>query len=213
MNCFLWRVCMKAGKRFVMMRIFGLIALIAALFFVVGCPGEDDGSGDDFGPEGVPGKIYRLENQYNSTGNGADCFMLEKNGKLGVGAQTAEYNLWQVMDVGGGKKALKNYTTGKYVNVKGVTPDYNAIPNVSNFEDDPSFYWTFTPSESGSNIVNSIGYLTINAGMASVDGGILIGTVQYQNYWPQNPAPGYTDSTDQSDWGAAKWTFWEATDL
>jgi len=174
-------------------------ALIAATLFITAC-GDKGLTDNELGyGDLTEGRVYRINSFADNGHSGLDTYLCDNNGILMTNAQEGDNNLWVVMR-GVNKLALKNYTTGNFINVKGVEIAWDADPKVSAFEDDPAFYWVFDENDIGTNITGVDGFLTVHSSIDEVDQKF---HVNYRN-----------ESTyTQPSWDAAKWHFWEATDL
>ena len=143
------------------------------------------------------GKLYRIEGRYNGgSATGSNVFLRDGGsgyleiGAIGEDSIQATKSIWIVMD-NNGKKAIKNYYTGNYINAKGLSPSWNTRALCSGFEDLPSFYWEFDAA-SGGNITNDgaqLSYETVTGNEAE----------KTHVHW-RNDIPTY---------GSSNWTFWE----
>jgi hypothetical protein len=190
-------------KKTVKQKVLCIMAVLtAALLFLTACPPGGSSGGDIIDDSGLlAGRIYRIQNWADNTHSGHSNYLSEAaNGRLGTTSQDGPNNLWYVMTGDDGRKALKNYTTGNYINVKGLTAAWDTEPFVSSFEDLPSFFWGYDETESGTNITGADGFLTIHTAADEPDRAF---TVNYRN-----------EGTGTSPaWDAAKWSFWVADDL
>ncbi|MDR1788070.1 MAG: Ig-like domain-containing protein [Treponema sp.] len=162
--------------------------------FVITEAGAASG-GDTEPPSELEGTVYRIKNWYDGGNNGADNYMYDNAGLLGVGAQRSDYkDLWYIEGTQGTDCKIKNAATGNYINAKemlnsdgGSTgPAWNSKAKVSAYVEDPLFHWVITANSNNSGGSNIIGYGSAPEAYlscATSDSGNTwaTGTVQYRN--------------------------------